>query len=210
MKKIKSIFLVVAVLAVFISGCANVYYTPDAFELARGHRTVAILPAVVSIKANKRVTAEAMIEQQRTESLNFQQEIYNWFLKRKMQGQMSQEIQEVATTNAKLAQVNYPTVPKTSEELCQILGVDGVVSSNFSLSKPMSDGAAVAMYLLFNAYGSNNEVTVTMSINDCANHKLIWNYSHVYSGGLGSSPQSLVSGLMRNASRKMPYNLNAN
>jgi len=89
----------------------------------------------------------------------------------------------------------------------QILGVDGVVSSNFALSKPMSDGAAVAMYLLFNANGSTNEVTVTLSINDCTNHKLIWNYNHVYSGGLGSSPQSLVSGLMRNASRKMPYTI---
>ena len=118
---------------------------------------------------------------------------------------MSQEVQDIATTNAKLAQVDYPTVPKTTEELCQILGVDGVVSSNFALSKPMSDGAAVAMYLLLNAYGSTNEVTVTMAINDCMDHKLIWNYSHVYSGGLGSSPQSLVKGLMRNASRKMPY-----
>ena len=118
---------------------------------------------------------------------------------------MSQEVQDIATTNAKLAQVDYPTVPKTTEELCQILGVDGVVSSNFALSKPMSDGAAVAMYLLLNAYGSTNEVTVTMAINDCMDHKLIWNYNHVYSGGLGSSPQSLVKGLMRNASRKMPY-----
>jgi hypothetical protein len=206
MKKIVPIFMVV-LLAVLVSGCANVYYSPDAYDIARGHKTVAILPAVVSIKANRKVSAEAMLEQQRTESLNFQQEIFNWFLNRKMRGQMSQEIQDIATTNAKLAQVNYPTVPKTAEELCQILGVDGVVSSNFALSKPMSDGAAVAMYLLFNAYGSTNEVTVTLSINDCTNHKLIWNYNHVYSGGLGSSPQSLVSGLMRNASRKMPYTI---
>ena len=206
MKKIVPIFMVV-LLAVLVSGCANVYYSPDAYDIARGHKTVAILPSVVSIKANRKVSAEAMIEQQRTESLNFQQEIFNWFLNRKMRGQMSQEIQDIATTNAKLTQINYPTVPKTAEELCQILGVDGVVSSNFALSKPMSDGAAVAMYLLFNAYGSTNEVTVTLSINDCTNHKLIWNYNHVYSGGLGSSPQSLVSGLMRNASRKMPYTI---
>ena len=196
-----------AIVTLFMAGCAKVYYSPDAYEVARNHKTVAILPAVVSIKANRRVSAEAMIEQQKTESLNFQQEIYTWFLNRKMRGQMSQEVQDIATTNAKLAQVDYPTVPKTTEELCQILGVDGVVSSNFALSKPMSDGAAVAMYLLLNAYGSTNEVTVTMAINDCMDHKLIWNYNHVYSGGLGSSPQSLVQGLMRNASRKMPYTI---
>jgi len=196
-----------AIVTLFMVGCARVYYSPDAYEVARNHKTVAILPAVVSIKANRRVSAEAMIEQQKTESLNFQQEIYTWFLNRKMRGQMSQEVQDIATTNAKLAQADYPTVPKTTEELCQILGVDGVVSSNFGLSKPMSDGAAVAMYLLLNAYGSTNEVTVTMAINDCMDHKLIWNYNHVYSGGLGSSPQSLVQGLMRNASRKMPYTI---
>lgn len=207
MKNIKTLLFGAAVITLFMVGCANVYYSPDAYEVARNHKTVAILPAVVSIKAIRRVSAEAMIEQQRTESLNFQQEIYNWFLNRKMRAQMSQEIQDIATTNAKLAQVNYPTVPKTTEELCQILGVDGVVGSNFTLSKPMSDGAAVAMYLLFNANGSTNEVTVTMSINDCMNHKLIWNYNHVYSGGLGSSTQNLVTGLMRNASRKMPYTI---
>lgn len=207
MKNIKTLLFGAAVITLFMAGCANVYYSPDAYEVARNHKTVAILPAVVSIKANRRVSAEAMIEQQRTESLNFQQEIYNWFLNRKMRAQMSQEIQDIATTNAKLAQVNYPTVPKTTEELCQILGVDGVVGSNFTLSKPMSDGAAVAMYLLFNANGSTNEVTVTMSINDCMNHKLIWNYKDVYSGGLGSSTQNLVTGLMRNASRIMPYTI---
>lgn len=207
MKNIKTLLFGAAVITLFMAGCANVYYSPDAYEVARNHKTVAILPAVVSIKANRRVSAEAMIEQQRTESLNFQQEIYNWFLNRKMRAQMSQEIQDIATTNAKLAQVNYPTVPKTTEELCQILGVDGVVGSNFTLSKPMSDGAAVAMILLFNAYGSTNEVTVTMSINDCMDHKLIWNYKDVYSGGLGSSTQNLVTSLMRNASRKMPYTI---
>lgn len=207
MKQMKTFLLGTAIVTLFMAGCANVYYSPDAYEVARNHKTVAILPAVVSIKANRRVTAEAMIEQQKTESLNFQQEIYTWFLNRKMRGQMSQEVQDIATTNAKLAQVDYPTVPKATEELCQILGVDGVVSSNFALSKPMSDGAAVAMYLLLNAYGSTNEVTVTMAINDCMDHKLIWNYNHVYSGGLGSSPQSLVKGLMRNASRKMPYTI---
>ena len=119
MKKIIPNFLVAALLIVFVSGCANVYYSPDAYDIARGHKTVAILPSVVSIKANRKVSAEAMIEQQRTESLNFQQEIFNWFLNRKMRGQMSQEIQDIATTNAKLTQINYPTVPKTAEELCR-------------------------------------------------------------------------------------------
>jgi len=79
------------------------------------------------------------------------------------------------------------------------------MTSNYSLSKPMSEGAAVAFAVLFGVYGSTNEVAVTLNINDCMNRKLIWNYSHKFSGSLGSSPSRLVDGLMRNASRKMPY-----
>jgi hypothetical protein len=69
----------------------------------------------------------------------------------------------------------------------------------------MSDGAAVAMVLLVGASGSTNEVKVSLNINDCSNKKLIWNYDHKFSGGLGSSPSELVDGLLRQASKKMPY-----
>ena len=45
-----------------------------------------------------------MKEQQKTESINFQKEMYSWMLQRKMQGKISQEIQEIETTNAILKQ----------------------------------------------------------------------------------------------------------
>jgi hypothetical protein len=105
------------------------------------------LPPTVSIAANKKVSAEAIKEQQRTESMNFQKEIYSWLLKRKMQGRMTQEIQDIETTNAKLKRAGYPENPLTTAELCDALGVDGVMSSNFGLSKPMSEGAAIAVGL---------------------------------------------------------------
>jgi hypothetical protein len=89
-------------------------------------------------------------------------------------------------------------------EICEVLGVDGIMGSNYALSKPMSDGAAIAIALLGGA-GATNEVRVSININDCTNKKLIWNYDHKYSGGLGSSPSKLVDALMRKASKKMPY-----
>jgi hypothetical protein len=131
--------------------------------------------------------------------------MYSWMLKRKMQGKFSQEIQEIETTNAILKKAGYPETPLTSAEICELLKVDGIMTSNFSLSKPMSDGAAVAMVILVGTYGSTNEVTVSLSISDCSEKKLIWNYNHKFSGSIGSSPANLVDGLMRNASKKMPY-----
>lgn len=68
----------------------------------------------------------------------------------------------------------------------------------------MSDGAAIALTLI--GFGGNtNEVGTTLSINDCENKKLIWNYEHKISGGLGSTHSRIVNQLMRKSSKKMPY-----
>lgn len=207
MKIFKTLSLVV-IIGIIFSSCAKIYYSPDAYNLARNHKTIAILPPTVSIAANKKVEAEAMKEQQRTESINFQKEMYSWMLKRKMQGKITPEIQDIETTNAKLKNAGYPEKTFTSEELCEILGVDGTLGSNYSLSKPMSQGAAIAVGVLFGAWGATNEVTVALDIKDCANKKLLWNYDHKFSGSIGSSPARLVDGLMRHASKKMPYMIN--
>jgi len=204
MKFIKPLSLLVLVTLLF-SACAKIFYSPDANTLAQNQKTIAIIPPTVSIAANKKVNADALKEQQRAESINFQKEMYSWMLKRKMQGKISQEIQDIETTNAKLLKAGYPETPLTTEELCKVLEVDGIMTSSYGLSKPMSDGAAVALALLVGAWGPTNEVIVSLSISDCANKKLIWNYNHKFSGSLGSSPTRLVDGIMRHASKKMPY-----
>jgi hypothetical protein len=205
MKCINPITIISLTLILLSSSCAKVFYSPDAKTLADKQQIIAIIPPTISIAANRKIEAEAMIEQQRTESLNFQNEIYSWMLRRKMQGRITKEIQEVETTNALLQQAGYPERRMTTAELCEVLGVDGIMSSNFGLSKPMSDGAAVALGVLVGAWGNTNEVRATISISDCENKKLLWNYEHKLSGGLGSSPSRIVDQLMRQASRKMPY-----
>lgn len=206
MKSIKQLSLILLATILF-SSCAKIFYSPDAYTLAHSQKTIAIIPPTVSIAASKKIDAESMKEQQKTESINFQKEMYSWMLKRKMQGKISQEIQEIETTNAKLKKAGYPETPLTTAELCDVLGVDGIMTSNYGLSKPMSDGAAVAVALLVGAWGSTNrnEVRVSLSISDCNNKKLIWNYDHKFSGSLAISPSRLVDGLMRQASKKMPY-----
>ena len=204
MKSLKFTSVLIA-LIIISSSCAKIFYSPDADSLAMAHRNIAILPPNVSIAAKKNIEAEAIIEQQRTESLNFQNEIYAWMLQRKMQSHILQEIQTIETTNSILAREGYPENPISPYEMCELLGVDGVIGSNFSLSKPMSEGAAVAVGIIFGAWGTTNEVRVSLSIQDCAYKKLIFNYDHKYSGSIGSSPARLVDELMRQASRKMPY-----
>jgi hypothetical protein len=204
MKLIRQLSLI-ALVAMLFSSCAKIFYSPDAYTLAHSHKIIAIIPPTVSIAAKKNINAEAMKEQQNSESINIQKEMYSWMLQRKMQGKISQEIQELVTTNAILKKAGYPENPLTTAELCEVLGVDGIMTSNFGLSKPMSDGAAVAEAILSDSRSSTNEVHASLSISDYKNNKLIWNYDYKSSGSLGSSPSKLVDDLMRDASLKMPY-----
>lgn len=205
MKKHFKTLSIIILFGVILSSCADIFYSPDAYTLAEKQETIAIMPPSVSIKANDKVEAEALKEQQKTESVNFQKEMYSWLLKRKGQGRFSPDIQDIETTNALLKKAGYPETPLTSAEMCEVLKVDAILKSNYSLSKPMSEGAAFAAALVFGVSAPTNEVDVSLSINDCSNNKMIWNYSHTYSGSIGSSPGKLVDNLLRHASKKMPY-----
>jgi hypothetical protein len=185
--------------------CAKIYYSPDAFSIAKNHNIIAIVPPAISIQPSKKMDGTALIEQQKAESINFQKEIYSWLLKRKSKGQITQEIQDIETTNALLKKAGYPDTPLTTAEICQTLGVDGLIVSSFSLTKPMSEAGAVALAALTGTFGSTNQVSAKLSINDCSSKKLIFNFDHTFSGSVGSNPASLVDDLMRIASKKMPY-----
>jgi hypothetical protein len=200
----KSIFVLV-VAAFILQSCAKIFYAPDARPLAQNQRIIAIAPPKVSIAPRKNVDGAALIEQQKTESVNFQREMYSWMLKRKMQGTISVDIQDVETTIALLSKagINEGKI-FTPDDMCRILGVDGILTSNYSLTKPMSEGAAIALGVIAGVWGPTNEATVSLSIHDYSTKKMIWNFDHKLSSSL-STPSRLVDALMRQASRKMPY-----
>ena len=193
------------ILAIIFSGCASIYLAPNGKAIADKHEVIAIVKPKVSIKARKKDSAEAIKESQRTSSIEFQQEIYKYMLKRKSKGKILVDIQDVEETNALLAKSGKDMQFLTTKEMCNILGVDGIITSNFGLSKPMSAGGAIALALLAGVGTNTNEVVVTLSIKNCEDKSLIWKYDHKYSGGIGSSPSRLVEGLMKHASKKMPY-----
>jgi hypothetical protein len=198
----KLIFIILG--SVMLSSCAKIFYAPDFEVISQSEKIIAIAPPTVSIAPNKKLDANAMIEQQKTESVNFQREMYSWLLKRQMQGKINIEIQDVETTNAKLENAKVEGKVLTPFEMCKILEVDGIMTSNYVLTKPMSEGAAVAVALLFGVWGNTNETTVSLSLHDYNTKKMFWNYDHKM-GGSFSSPAVLVDALMQNASRNLPY-----
>lgn len=204
MKFIKYYLIVISL--VLLSACAQVFYSPDAQKLASKHRTVAIMPPQVSYNRISKKISEADLQTQiQTESSNLQTEIYNWMLRRQSKAQIRQDFQALSTTNAKLKALKYPDSALTAAQICAALKVDALIYTNFKLSKPISDGAALALILFTNYGAPTNTVNMNLNITDGTNDKVIFNYNHTYSAGVGSTVNTVVNGLMRNASKKMPY-----
>ena len=204
--------LFLGLITVLITSCGGprIYTDSAASNFTKNHRTLAILPPRVSIPAQRNIDAAAMREQQRTESVNFQNEMYSWLLKRRQQGRLTVEIQDVNETIAKLNRAGFYEergASMTPAELAEALGVDAVLASNYSLSKPMSQGAAIAVGVLFGSFGATNKADINLTLHDGKTGKMLWSYDHKASGAFGS-PSALVDALMKNASKKLPYNKN--
>ncbi len=200
MKKINFLFLLTLL---FIASCAKVYYSPDSEAKARSHKIIAVAMPKIILAVDKKTTADDKAKMEASEAEVFHGEIVNWLLDRKSQRKINVEILDVATTQAKLANMPKDKV-HTPAEIAEALGVDAVITSNFRLSKPMSTGAAIATTLLF-GFGVTNEAKVTMELHDAKSKTAIMNFAHTVSGGLLDSPNRLTNEIMRVASKKLPY-----
>jgi hypothetical protein len=87
-----------------------------------------------------------------------------------------------------------------------MLGVDAVISTNVRLDKPMNEGVALAVGLVFGAWGTTNNAMTSINIHEATGGDLLWKYDYQAQGTVGSSPDNLVNALMKNASKKFPYN----
>lgn len=207
MKTIKALSTTL-LLTIFIS-CGPTIYKAGNFESSKGSvKTLAILPFTVSIDSKrlpKGTTIETLKESQEKTGYSIQNNAYTWFLQRGKK--YSVTFQDVDKTNAllKKANINYDDIALQDKgELCTLLGVDGLISGKATMSRPMSEGAAVTVGLLIGVWGATNKTTTTLSIHDTKGD-LLWKYDYNASGSVGSSTENLTRALMKNASKKFPY-----
>lgn len=204
--------LTVAV-ALFFASCGPTIYKSSNFDDALAkHKTVAILPAAVTIKLRpneaKKMTADQVADLDMKTGLTFQDKMYGWLLRKSDKYHYTVTFQDINKTNAllKKANITYADLASTDRSaLAKALGVDAVIQDDIRMEKPMSDGAAVAVGLLVGAWGATNKVETTINIHDGRSGNLLWKYDYEASGSVGSSTDKLVDALMRNASKKFPY-----
>ncbi len=199
-----------------LSGCGPKIYKSQNFSTALArHKTVAILPAEVTIQLRpneaKKVTAEQLMDISNKTAYDIQDKMYGWFLRRSDKFHYTVTFQDINKTNSKFkdAGITYENLKnKDRGELAKILGVDAVMQAKTVSEKPMSEGAAVAVAVLFGAWGawgSTNKVQTAINIHDGQSGDLLWKYEYEASGSVGSSTTKLVDALMRNATKKFPY-----
>jgi hypothetical protein len=196
-----------------LAACGPKIYKSQSFDGAlTKHKTVAILPAEVSIQLRpneaKRMTPEQLSETAQKTGYDIQDKMQGWFLRRSDKFHYTVTFQDVNRTNARLkeAGIKYTDLKeKDRADLAKVLGVDAVIQNRVKMEKPISEGVAIAAGLLLNTWGPTNNVLTTININDGKSGDVLWKYDYAASGTIGSSTERLVDALMRNASRKFPY-----
>lgn len=198
-----------------IIGQTNLFENPDFDKIAKDHKIIGVIPFKASVTLRPRqmkdITPEQLERMEKSEGEAIQSAMYSWFLKRKKRGKLSVDIQNPATTNAKLKKTglnidNYEEY--TPSELAKILEVDSIIMGTFETNKPMSEGATVALGLLIGFWGSTNSATINLSIYNSVDGELLVNYNKKVRGSIGSDNDDLVNRIMRKASRRIAYTKN--
>jgi hypothetical protein len=197
-------------LVVFLSACATVYTAPEFATYQAKHKTLAILPPIVSINAQSfkpGTSVELINSQQLEEAQLFYGQLYSQFLAQQGKGRYTITFQDIEETKSILVAKGV-TAEKmramTRAQIGQTLGVDAVVSSRIYRDKPMSNGAAL-FGLLLGVGGITNEVQINLSVHESMEGRLVWNYDHIVGGGVVNSAEGMAKSLMKSISKKFPY-----
>ena len=210
----KKHFLFALLAGLVLAGCGpSIYKAADFSNTTRNHKVVAIIPASVMIQLRpneaKRTTPEQLEKNEASTGYALQEKLYGWFLRRSDKYKYTVKFQDVSQTNALLkeANVSYKDLAtKSKNELARLLGVDAVISTSLRMDKPMNEGVALGLGVVFGVWGNTNSAYTTINIHEGQKGDLMWKYDYQASGSVGSSPENLVNALMRNASKNFPYN----
>lgn len=209
-KLITTLCLVIISLPAFSQ--ATTYVNPKFYNLAKSHKKVAVIPFDVSIglrpKERETISDEQLKDMEAKEGISVQNGLVNWFLRKAKNKDMPVEFQDVGATNAMLnkAGINAGNIASyTPQEIAAVLGVDALMGGRMKTTKPMSEGASVALGMAIGFWGNTNSGDVTINLTNAADGALLWKYGSDLSSSLGSDIDTLIDGLMRRAAKKFPY-----
>ncbi|MEC3965507.1 hypothetical protein [Flagellimonas halotolerans] len=206
MKKIVFVFVLFA--STLTMAQKNIYESIRFDEFTKDHEILAIVPFIAHLELKKAVDREELSILAEKEGYAVQNALETYFSKRKKRKKFSVDFQNIRNTNAILAQnnINYDNIDTyTTQELCKILDVDGVISGNLNLNILLSEGVPTDFSILDYFSGDANYGRIGVKISDGETGKLLWKYENEISKKTGKNTTELIDKMMKTASRKFPY-----
>lgn len=186
----------------------NIYENIKFDELTEDHRVLAIIPFIAHLELKEAVDRDELKTLAQREGYAVQNALETYFSKRKKRKKFNVDFQNVANTNAILAQngIDYNNLDiHTTQELCDILKVDGIISGNLNLNILLSEGVPTNFSLLDYFSGDANYGRIGVKISDGETGKLLWKYENEITKKTGKNTTELIDKMMKTASRKFPY-----
>lgn len=211
MKNIKFLTLVLfsmATIAVNAQATKQVYESPKLYSLVGRAKKVAILPLNVSIsykKLPKGVTVENIREDEKKESVQLQQGMFTFLLRKA--NNYTVTFQDVETTNTLLKGAGvFESLNETTPELiCKILDVDAIIKSSWSYSKTGSEAGALVSMVVLGVPKSTASGQLIMQIYEAKQGELMWRMAKEMNEGTFSSANELMERMMRKVGRNFPF-----
>ena len=192
-----------------LSGCEPLIYTsPEAKQIMKNHKVVAILPFNVTydLKSTEKLDMNALKQQAKNDGYFIQNQAQA-FLLFKMD-KYSITFQDIHKTNALLDRAGIPfdsLVFKDRTEIAKVLGVDALFSGDIRTNRIMSDAAAVVIDILTDFWAPTNRVEINSTVYNGEDGKLLWQYNYAVHGGITSSQERMTRRLMQQISWVFPY-----
>lgn len=212
----RTYLLLMALLALIAlsTGCARTYQAPTTAAAVARHDRIAILPPAVTYHNRVQLKGgKSTAELEREAGRELQEALFGWILDRQQKGKLlTVKVQDPRTTNAKLENLGYFSHGEFgNRRLAEMLGVDAVLIADFDLDRLLSNHAARAIGLLTdNVPIPRRQGRVRLRLYDYAEDATLWNYSRDLSRNYGESPEAIINGVMRRASKKLPYRIDKN
>ncbi len=206
MKKIVLVFMLL--ITAMVSAQKNIYENIRFDEMTNDHEILAIIPFIAHLELKKAVDRDELSVLAEKEGYAVQNALETYFSKRKKRKKFNVDFQNINNTNAILAQnnINYNNIDTfTTQELCKILKVDGIISGNLNLNILLSKGVPTNFSILDYFSGNANYGRIGVKVSDGETGKLLWKYENEISKKTGKNTTELIDRMMKTASRKFPY-----
>lgn len=198
-------------IAFCLSGCAKIDFIDGGKKITSKHLSIAVLPPIVNIKQCSYLKNDNCLRANNLETLALYQSLFRFILHKNSQNRYRLKIIDKDVTLDSLIKANINTKHFSDyNKICDLLGVDVVLVSNFDVSQPTSPEASAALALVTDLAGfgfssTTNHIKGDVFLFDNKTSQKIWTYEHSQRGSFLQAKKGVHNKLMLNIANNLPY-----